>query len=994
MKENIIEFYKNATLYEKLTSLSYEKKAFHKRYMFDFIDLENIEIKENKIIIKVNKQLQMFLLNDKGKNKGISTIRYIKNKNISKKERIELEEIIEQELFELGLKEGTKEFDIGKNQLELHYGLKIEKNRLLFSPVYIKVNFIEEDSTVFIPVITFDITDEKENIKNHNYKENPYELTIDLENTEFNYNNFVTNLFMKDTFKEIQNSILYIANTENILSTKELFQKIYKNLSEHLEDIDHEIFEIEFPNFEKEKEPIGLFFNQEDNIEVEENYEYLKKSNSKLLDKYLTIKTEENHKYELQNNPFYGSLTDQFPLGQGQAIVMEKNQENQELVSVIGPPGSGKTTLFLSIVANNVVKRAMANIFENRDYNNLMLVTSTSNKAVENVYKEFKDKFKVGFCYIGGNFENRKHSAEEITKLIEYLRNTDYREGSLEQVEEKIKKIVKVIETTKERYIETKTLFKEEFGITEPDHIKYLKLEKIPERKVEEANDFLEEIDEIVKDISKIIEKEIKLNDVMDFINSSEYKVLITTARKLGDMNFFFELIGLDKHYLNKFSLRNKDFEIKEKEFLIHLAEYLQTIRKYKYEIEKYQEIVKEDKKIKSIQSIEQNFLKKVLSFDSFGEYFRNNLYKINYELFILSKRYLEQKALKNKYSTIEALEFLASGDMYSVRNPKEFLENVSRIYPVVTSTIAGFKYMFRNLNSEEVYESVLADEAGMIKVQDLLSILVKSKRAIIIGDPKQLPPIVTMHFLFEKYLRNKTSNDEFFNMYSPTQVSAYHRAAGTIEGGYKATGYGIMLDEHRRCQKPIAELFIKVAEYDGVKIKTPQKDIKLLEPFKSNLLFFNVIDRDKKDSHINEKEIEAIKKILDILDKSENFDIETDVGIITPYTKQEQRLIEELGSRIDHTKDSKKIGTVHKFQGVEFKVIIFSPVVSKEEDSLKFINKDPSMVNVSISRAKDLFIVIGDYNKLSGTESGNYIGRMTELMKDNLTSVDDLNFI
>ena len=995
MKSKILDFYEKASLYEKLTKLSYEKKISSKRYFFDFISLENIEIKNRKIIININKQLELFLLNNKGNRKGISPIEYINNKELNKLEKIELMEQIAQEIFEEGIKESSKEYNKRKSELEVKYGLKIEKNRLLFSPVYMKINFIEEDSTVFLPIITFDITDEKENILNHEYKDSTYQLIIDLENSEFSYNNFVTNLFMKDSFKDIQNSILYIANSDKIGKTKELFKKIYENITEHIEDNENnEIFSISFPTFKDSKEIIGLFFNMEENVEIDENYNKLKKNSSKLLEKYLTIKTKENSEYTFKNEIYFGAMTNNFYLGKGQSIVMEKNQIEEDLISVIGPPGTGKTTLFKSIIANNIVKRAMSNIFEGKDYNNLMLITSTSNKAVENVYQDLKEMFKLGLCYIGGNYANRKLSAEEVRNYIEYLKEQKYREGSLESIEEKIKQIVKTMNLSKERYEKTKNQFKEEFGIKKPEQLRLLKIEKVHPNILEESKEYLSEVNELVKEISIITEEKYTIKKVISFLESKDYIIIINSAKKLSKMNFLFEIIGCEKRIYKKIKMINKGFYIEDKDSFIHVAEYLQTIKKYKKEIEKHIKIIEDNRKKEAIEGIDKKYLKEVLGTESFGEYFRKKYFKVNFELFNLSKRYLELKALKNKFSSIEALEFLASGDMYSIKKPKDFLEIISLMYPVVTSTIAGFKYMFRNLNIDIIYESVLADEAGMIKVQDILPLLNRSKRAIIVGDPKQLPPIVTMHFLFAKYLKNKIGKEDFFNMYSPTEVSAYHRAAGTVEGGYRATGYGIILDEHRRCQKEIAELFIKVAEYEGVKIKTPKKEIAEIAPFTSNKIFFNVIDRDKKDKHINQKEIDNIKKILEILNESEQFDIENDVGIITPYNKQEVKLIEAVGDLLGHSKENKRIGTVHKFQGVEFKVIIFSPVVSKEEDSLKFINKDPSMINVAISRAKDLFIVVGDYDKLSGKESGNYIGRMTNLMKDNIKNIDDINFI
>lgn len=55
-----------------------------------------------------------------------------------------------------------------------------------------------------------------------------------------------------------------------------------------------------------------------------------------------------------------------------------------------------------------------------------------------------------------------------------------------------------------------------------------------------------------------------------------------------------------------------------------------------------------------------------------------------------------------------------------------------------------------------------------------------------------------------------------------------------------------------------------------------------------------------------------------------------------------------------------KSVGTVHKFQGAESPVIIFSSVYTKQTDGV-FIDASASMLNVAVSRAKDHFIVFGD---------------------------------
>ena len=57
-------------------------------------------------------------------------------------------------------------------------------------------------------------------------------------------------------------------------------------------------------------------------------------------------------------------------------------------------------------------------------------------------------------------------------------------------------------------------------------------------------------------------------------------------------------------------------------------------------------------------------------------------------------------------------------------------------------------------------------------------------------------------------------------------------------------------------------------------------------------------------------------------------------------------------------------IGTVHSLQGAEKELIIFSTVYSKHNNG-HFIDNQPSILNVAVSRAKDSFLVFGDMDIL-----------------------------
>ena len=91
-------------------------------------------------------------------------------------------------------------------------------------------------------------------------------------------------------------------------------------------------------------------------------------------------------------------------------------------------------------------------------------------------------------------------------------------------------------------------------------------------------------------------------------------------------------------------------------------------------------------------------------------------------------------------------------------------------------------------------------------------------------------------------------------------------------------------------------------------------------------------------------------------------------VGVVTPFGRQVQeikRACVERGINANMT-----VGTVHSLQGAERPIILFSPVYSKHADG-NFIDMSPSMLNVTVSRAKDSFLVFGDMDVFSLAAKG-----------------------
>ncbi|MBB6504669.1 hypothetical protein F4693_001642 [Sphingomonas endophytica] len=95
-------------------------------------------------------------------------------------------------------------------------------------------------------------------------------------------------------------------------------------------------------------------------------------------------------------------------------------------------------------------------------------------------------------------------------------------------------------------------------------------------------------------------------------------------------------------------------------------------------------------------------------------------------------------------------------------------------------------------------------------------------------------------------------------------------------------------------------------------------------------------------------------------------------VGIVTPFAGQVRAIRTALAAvDIEAAPGGVTVGSVHAFQGGQRPVMIFSPTYSKHADG-KFIDAHASMLNVAVSRAMNSFLVFGDLDCFSVAPPGS----------------------
>lgn len=730
----------------------------------------------------------------------------------------------------------------------------------------------------------------------------------------------------------------------------------------------------------------------------------------------------------------YGLFESKYSLGRGQyqAIQAANVIPPIPLIAVQGAPGTGKTTLFKSLIAQQVSARAIA-IIEGNDQNINMLVCSTAVKAVDNVIADLKeDPFTQELNWLwfhgGSNDKIRLEIHTRLTPHLNKLMDAKFDEAEYSRLKNEILQAKKCIDLIALNYLgqvdELKTRKANVPFITDDSNLEpnalFEALQKYLQTKSKnlgsqfkattyDLNIIEKHIEILSSEISALKEKILKLYYALDHVKN----ILVYWPKKFTPSQFSDWM--LNKKVRGSFSLSFGDF------FKLQFLKIVAMFSPAKINLLDSYEVLNDHDQLEHLETeisytteqleLLQHLKSTYLAHDSFIELntsfqdqYKNckdlsdvlRLYAIepNREIFELSVKFLYQEQIKRKNDVTTALTHwsaMLEGGRHTpnfvkfIKDAESFYRDISLAYPVVATTLAsaykmsGYKKL-KELNDVKPWSLALLDEAGMVSVESLVPIIARSTKAMIVGDPLQLEPIRTIskpsvQKIYKEYF---DSHDDEYAMLGPGQVTAYHRAAGTLTGEISDIGDGIILDEHRRCQAPIAQLFIDIAKYKGLSVSTFKPTERIQKCFDSvgghHLMFYHV-DGIRQSGKSNLDEIRGIEELLNELERA-GYDLKADVGIITPYADQKRLLINAFGKRMDQDKMA-KIGTIHQFQGVGFEVIIFSPVIFEQNDSSAFLNSCPNMLNVAVSRAKQQFIVVGNYHKLK--ESQGALGLIAE---------------
>lgn len=297
-------------------------------------------------------------------------------------------------------------------------------------------------------------------------------------------------------------------------------------------------------------------------------------------------------------------------------------------------------------------------------------------------------------------------------------------------------------------------------------------------------------------------------------------------------------------------------------------------------------------------------------------------------------------------------------------------------------------------------FDTVIIDEASKATPPELVLPLCFAKRSIVIGDHRQLPPMLNEKdfrealqeagagHLADEIDREFTETSQFERMIlnpkvSPTIISRcniQYRMHPDINKVIKQ----FYLDEGGL--EPAQELIENANDTDLNNIFSRHHGLYYPNFIDANThtIWVNVKTPEMREgtSVTNEGEVKAIRVVIEMLKKAEGFEAfqkhwdcikddfkrkqEKEIGVISFYAAQKQlirRSLAGIGVPL-------KINTVDRFQGMERNIIIVSTVRSntqilfggeKKPNQDSGFAKSPKRLNVALSRAKRLLVVVGN---------------------------------
>lgn len=762
----------------------------------------------------------------------------------------------------------------------------------------------------------------------------------------------------------------------------------------------------------------------------------------------------------------FGSYSEAYSINEKQAKVVSAYQTNS-LVSVSGPPGTGKTTVLKELIADSFVKKTKRLVdcwdkewqaFGDNESDgkplyktpfggyceNSLIVTSTNNKAIENIGIELLSEIQyfkgVGnsnyipsehnkeleglFCAKLGKNENMtSFRLDALLKLVKHIKEAEYEEQIAVESIESFKSIWKILDNAQNdilAYLSIRTeiidkLIKLEvydFSANENTlNSKLLELKQHQSNLNSELELKRKALLSVEKEISDLKYNLVKVTGLVDTTIKEKEKIALQI--KLVEDTRRIPIIG---KVLVKFKKLEDDYGN-----IINMQSRLISLEK---NIETYGQLSEDDRKRLSLKINSENELKSACG--ELDSQLKSTNLKMSTlealqgirESFNKIRTYynLECNWLDNSYLLINDLSFtkkrnqlfklgLKINELYIIRYNKEIASNLEKIY----DDNKWFKSVY---NSSYVYSEKQIPKIKMLwetlflcfpVVTTTLHSFEKSKfqmieglfDTILLDEAGQVLPHMVAAPLY-RARRAVVVGDVF-------QLEPIRGNLGELIEQFTfeeevQNQINIELSSAQHYADRGTDVYEKIANKQvGIILEEHRRCEAAIVAFSNEVVYDNKLSVVKPNS--NNEVLNSNLCFIDLRGKknkqNENHaEVEICKKLVEFYievygieVKSRIGIITPFKNQVKVLKSAIEgvaIGTVHTFQGQEKDYIILSSVIdnNKSNSGVKFVGEKPNFLNVAFTRAKKQLIVLGSYEAY--LDSKNYLKASLEVIRKN----------
>lgn len=257
------------------------------------------------------------------------------------------------------------------------------------------------------------------------------------------------------------------------------------------------------------------------------------------------------------------------------------------------------------------------------------------------------------------------------------------------------------------------------------------------------------------------------------------------------------------------------------------------------------------------------------------------------------------------------------------------------RVFPIVATTCQS---AYRLGDPGPLFNITIIDEASQCDTATALVPIIRGENLMLVGDPQQLNPVITVDQLDSDILRQSYGIGK---EYDYVRNSLYKTFLAC-----DAVSSEILLHDHYRCDERIIGFNNKKYYGGHLHILSGQRLPEALE----------FIDVKYSPSTVKNTAPAEADAVVDYARANPDLDI----GVITPFANQRAVISDALEmARVTNA----SCGTVHSYQGDEKDVILFSLALTDRtaDGTYGWLCNNRELINVATSRARDKLVVVGN---------------------------------